>query len=260
MSVTFAELTAMLAQRPLRTDAPAFQSPVAYDGDEHAALAHVAYWQNKKFPALARPRLALYASAYSPESAARTQQHLQALAQGAHAVTRLASLCNSDVRVYEMDLTHTVLKPLSETEAAHAISYGLMAAEEGIDLVLLDLLSDGHEAVLHQLLESLQHTTATDVFPLFAATGAVDLCAALGAALGARMGGVAVMASPPLAALLQRAFALLCNDERQHIMSPTATFAHHAPLVQPLLALHRLQALMALAPVNPALTTLSAAA
>ncbi len=258
MSVTFAELYTMLQARPARPDTPA-RSPGFLTEEEKRLWLHLFNWRGSK--AVAHPRQVFYASAYGAAQAVATQGIVAQMAGGEHAATRLGALTNSDVRVYEMDLT-AVCKALNENEAAHAISYGLLAVEEGTDLLLLGTLSAGAADAIAALHEKMKRAKAEDVFALFAASGGTDLCAALGAAMAARMASVPVIADKELAALLTASMALLCGkdaDESPVMAAWEETLRYDAAL-QPLMSWHHLKGLLALLPARANLTTLSHAA
>ena len=258
MSVTFAELHAMLAARPVRGTAPD-KAPDFLNEDERRLWRHLAEWRGGK--AVSHPRQVFYAASYGAQHGENTKKYVAQMAQGEHAATRLGALGNCDVRVYEMDLS-TPAAPLNESAAAHAISYGLLAVEEGIDLLLLATLSAGATETMAELNEKLQQAKSSDVFQLFAATGGVDLCAALGAVLSARMALVPVIADTQLAAILHRAISLLCdgNENESPIAVSLPDTKRFDPALQPLASWHHFQGLVALMPARPALTTLSHAA
>lgn len=258
MSVTFAELHTMLAARPARGTAPN-KAPDFLNEDEHRLWQYLAEWRGGK--AVLHPRQVFYAASYGTQAAETTKKYVAQMAQGEHAATRLGALGNCDVRVYEMDLS-TATASLNENAAAHAISYGLLAVEEGVDLLLLGTLSAGAEKIMTELNEKLQQAKSSDVFRLFATTGGVDLCATLGAALSARMALVPVIADTQLAAILHRAISLLCegNENESPVAAALPDTKRFDAALQPLATWHHFQGLMALVPARPALTTLSHAA
>ena len=259
MSITFAELHTMLAARPVRGTAPN-KAPDFLNDTERPLWQHLAEWRGGK--AVTHPRQVFYAASYRTQTAEVTKKYVAQMAQGEHAATRLGALGNCDVRVYEMDLNMPCAAALNESTAAHAISYGLLAVEEGIDLLLLGTLSAGAEKIMTELNEKLQQAKAADVLQLFAAMGGVDLCAALGAALSARMALVPVIADNQLTAILHRAISLLCDgneNESPVVAALPDTERFDAPL-QPLATWYHVQGLMALVPARPVLTTLSHAA
>lgn len=255
MSVTFSELTTMLASRnalpPIQKTANA---DIALGAEESSLIASLARWQRKAWPQVTRPRLAAYVGAC--DDAASMQKTLDQLAKGEHALTRLVAMCNSDMRVFEMDIT-AKRTALSETAAAHAISYGLMSLEETTDVLLLTSLDNTLVAPLYA---QVKNAKAEEIMMLFAKTGAVELCALLGAALAARMALTPVIADHVLASLLHCAVSTLCGGEETPVCA-SLPFTHaHPATLQSALTLHHLQALLALGASAKKLTTLSAAA
>lgn len=234
-------------------------APDFLNGDESHLWQHLANWRGGK--AVTHPRKVFYVASYGAQAAETTKKYAAQMAQGEHAATRLGALGNCDVRVYEMDLDKPAA-PLNENTAAHAISYGLLAVEEGIDLLLLGTLSAGAEKTMIELNEKLQQAKTADVLPLFAVSGGVDLCAALGAALSARMALVPVIADQSLAAILHRAVSLLCdgNENESPVAVALPDTKRFDASLQSLATWHHFKGLMALAPARPALTTLSHAA
>jgi hypothetical protein len=257
MSVTFAELHTMMQARPKRPGAPV-KSPAFLAPDENRLWTHLMTWRNNK--PVAHPRQVFYAASYGAEQATLTRKAVTQMSKGEHPATHLGALTNSDVRVYEMDLDASYAA-LSENEAAHAVSYGLLAVEEGTDLLLLGTLSVGAAEAITALNKKIGQAKAENVFVLFAASGGVDLCAALGAAMAARMANVPVIADQALANLLHAAISLLCdNADESPVIAAWEGALRFDAAVQPLMSWHHLKGLIALMPARPALTTLSHAA
>lgn len=107
----------------------------------------LAAWQGRAVPAVNHPRIAVFAgnhgvaalgvSAFPSEV---TRQMVLNFTHGGAAVNQLCKNADADLRVYEMSLEQptkdfTVEPALSETEAARAMAYGMMAVEPGIDLL-----------------------------------------------------------------------------------------------------------------------------
>lgn len=111
--------------------------------------AWMAAWQGRARPGLERPRIAVFAgnhgvaaqgvSAYPP---AVTAQMVQAFVAGQAAVNQLAELHGADLRIYEMALDQptadfTQGPAMSEEDCVRALAYGMMAVEEGFDVMAL---------------------------------------------------------------------------------------------------------------------------
>ena len=109
----------------------------------------LAAWQGRASPRLERPRVAVFAgangiarrgvSAYPPEV---TRQMVKNFLDGGAAINQLAAAIDADLRIYELDLEHPTEDfsqgpAMSETRAAKAMAYGMIAAEPGIDVLCL---------------------------------------------------------------------------------------------------------------------------
>ena len=109
----------------------------------------MAGWQGKAMPAVNHPRTAVFAgnhgvaalgvSAFPAEVTAQMVNNFQA---GGAAVNQLVADLDGDLMVYEMALEHptedfTKQPAMSEQECAQAMSYGMMAVESGIDLLMV---------------------------------------------------------------------------------------------------------------------------
>ncbi len=113
-------------------------------------------WQGLHPPRLERPRVAVFAgnhgiaqhdiSAYPAEVTAQMVANFQA---GGGAINQLCQLYDSELRIYEMALDQptadfTKTPALSEQECARAMTYGMMAVEDGIDAVCLGEMGIGN--------------------------------------------------------------------------------------------------------------------
>ena len=111
--------------------------------------AWMAAWQDRHPPRLRRPRVAVFAgnhgvaargvSAYPAEV---TRQMVANFVSGGAAVNQICSSVDADLRVYELSLeaptADFVAGPaMDDAECARAMAYGMMAVEQGIDLVAL---------------------------------------------------------------------------------------------------------------------------
>jgi nicotinate-nucleotide--dimethylbenzimidazole phosphoribosyltransferase len=116
----------------------------------------LATWQGRHPPKCDRPRVAVFAgnhgvaaqgvSAYPPQV---TAQMVQNFISGGAAVNQLTAQIDGDLRVYEMDLEHptadfTQGPAMDEERCARAIAYGMMAVEQGIDVLCLGEMGIGN--------------------------------------------------------------------------------------------------------------------
>jgi nicotinate-nucleotide--dimethylbenzimidazole phosphoribosyltransferase len=200
----------------------------------------LAAWQGRASPRVERPRIAVFAgthgvaargvSAYPSEV---TGQMVKNFLSGGAAINQLAGSIDADLRIYELDLDHptddfTKGPAMSETRAANAMAYGMMAAEPGIDVLCLGEMGIANtttaatlsaalfggtgadwagpgtgvqgKALAHKIVvidEALAHHRALidqrDPLALLAAVGGEELAAIAGAVLAARMGRIPVL-------------------------------------------------------------------
>ncbi|MFI5001786.1 MAG: nicotinate-nucleotide--dimethylbenzimidazole phosphoribosyltransferase [Reyranellales bacterium] len=200
----------------------------------------LAAWQGRASPRVERPRIAVFAgthgiarrgvSAYPPEV---TQQMVKNFLDGGAAINQLATAIDADLRIYELDLAHPTDDfsqgpAMSETRAAKAMAYGMMAAEPGIDVLCLGEMGIANTtaaatlcaalfggngadwagpgtgvkgaALTHKIAvidEALQcHKTAIaarDPLGLLAAVGGEEFAAIAGAVIAARMAHIPVL-------------------------------------------------------------------
>lgn len=200
----------------------------------------LAAWQGRAHPRVEHPRVAVFAgshgvarrgvSAYPPEVTAQMVKNFQ---DGGAAINQLAAAIDADLRIYELDLAHptgdfTQGPAMSETRAARAMAYGMMAAEPGIDVLCLGEMGIANTTTAATLSAALFGGTgadwagpgtgvagaaltrkiavidaalahhkdavaARDPFALLAAVGGEELAAIAGAVLAARMGRIPVL-------------------------------------------------------------------
>lgn len=198
----------------------------------------MAAWQGRHPPRLRRPRTALFAANHgvaargvSAFPAGATAQMVQNSVNGGAAVNQLCRAADAELRVYEMALEHptrdfTEAPAMDEEECARAIAYGMMAVEQGIDLLALGDLGIGNTSsaaavclalfggeaadwvgpgsgvageALARKVEAVaagvaRHRAAmTDPFLVLACVGGYELAAIAGAVIAARMGRVPVL-------------------------------------------------------------------
>jgi nicotinate-nucleotide--dimethylbenzimidazole phosphoribosyltransferase len=109
----------------------------------------MAAWQDRHPPTLRRPRVAVFAgnhgiaargvSAYPP---AVTAQMVSNFVAGGGAVNQICRSVDADLRVYELSLEtptadFTAGPAMADDDCARAMAYGMMAVEQGVDLIAL---------------------------------------------------------------------------------------------------------------------------
>lgn len=152
--------------------------------------------------ALQRVRLALFAASHgcSASSSAQARTQLEALGNGTAPVLSALQQIDADLRVYELDLDqpsadYTQGPALSEEAAAHAMAYGMMAVEPGIDLLAIAALSTGGESAYAAFEAEARAQTAkdADILGLFIRYAGADGCAMLGAMIAARLANLPLL-------------------------------------------------------------------
>ncbi len=180
--------------------------------------------QDRAIPQFHRPCVALYAAAHgcAPESAQKLPDIIELYMRGEKPINNFCQLLDTDFRVYDLDSEHMSENPLdgepamSEEETARATSYGMMAIEEGMDIVYLGTIGQGAaisaQAVLTALGYEIEKDDIIDGDVIAAAKswakdskaqmdallalqhmGGYDLCALLGGMMAARLAQVPII-------------------------------------------------------------------
>ncbi len=194
-AVNFAEIRQLAQALPCLKTVQVPSAPV--DGPSAAALLWLAQAQGK-LPELRHTRLALFAATHGcfPESRAFTQERVDSLTGPSDPAVKVLGAVDADLRVYELDLAtptrdYRTGPALDEGAAAHAMAYGMMAVEPGVQLLALGGLGAGGEMAHAELLKRLPHSK--DALQTLADTGGLECCAILGALLAARVANVPVL-------------------------------------------------------------------
>jgi len=131
-------------------------------------------WQGRAAPRIERPRIAVFAGAHgvarrgvSAFPAEVTRQMVKNFLDGGAAINQLAATFDADLRIYELDLEHptedfTQAPAMSESRAANAMTYGMMAAEPGIDVLCLGEMGIGNTTTAAVLCAALFGGTGAD--------------------------------------------------------------------------------------------------
>ncbi len=155
---TFDEITRLLAELP-GPDQEAAEATAAREaqltkppgalGRLEELSVWLARWQGRQPPRLEHPRVAVFAGNHgvarkgvSAFPAEVTQQMVQNFIAGGAAVNQLAAQAQADLRVYEMALEaptadFTEGPAMTEADCARAVAYGMMAVEQGFDVLAL---------------------------------------------------------------------------------------------------------------------------
>ncbi|MGE0714187.1 MAG: nicotinate-nucleotide--dimethylbenzimidazole phosphoribosyltransferase [Alphaproteobacteria bacterium] len=162
---TFTEMQRMLADLP-GPDAAAGAAAAARErlltkpagalGRLEELAVWLARWQGRHPPDVRRPRTAVFAGNHgvadrgvSAYPSAVTAEMVRNFAAGGAAVNQLCTTVDADLRVYELDLDHptadmTAGPAMTEEACARAMAYGMMAVEQGIDLLALGEMGIGN--------------------------------------------------------------------------------------------------------------------
>ena len=195
-------------------------------------------WQGEYPPKINHPRTAVFAANHgvanlgvSAFPSSVTEQMVQNFISGGAAVNQLCKVFDSDLRIYELALdqpTNDFTKgpAMSEAECAHAMAYGMMAVEPGLDILCLGEMGIGNTTsasalslalfggnakdwvgsgtgissdsldkkikIVQQACE-LHGNMKGDPLAIFAALGGLELAAIAGAILAARLAKVPVV-------------------------------------------------------------------
>lgn len=118
--------------------------------------AWMATWQGRHPPTLQRPRVAVFAGNHgvaergvSAYPTAVTVQMVKNFVDGGAAVNQICTAMNADLRVYELALDtptadFTTAPAMTEEDCGRALAYGMMAVEQGIDLLCLGEMGIGN--------------------------------------------------------------------------------------------------------------------
>jgi nicotinate-nucleotide--dimethylbenzimidazole phosphoribosyltransferase len=163
----------------VKNDLPALKDiPASGTLGEVAPLwSWLATAQGREKPLLRHPRIALFAT----QGAAA---QLEDIRNGKHPLNPLAEEANADLQVYE--LGSRTAEP-DANEIAHALAYGMMAVQPGLDLLVLAALDPAAEKTGEAVIEKLK--TAE---PL-SALSTLDIAAMTGALVAARLAKAPVL-------------------------------------------------------------------
>lgn len=226
---------------------------VTTGGDKHGQFAPVWRWlaqaQHEQRPRIRHPRIALFMAAHGayPEKQQNLNPLLAQFKDGHHPVADLSEAANADLQVYELDLaspsadfrkTHA----LTPARAAHAISYGLMCVQPGVDLLAVAALNPVADMAGERIAAALKDKTDPLLALLMA--GGDDISAIFGLLVAAQLarvpvvlegkgalaaGAVLRMMRPDAAAHLQNAADILPKQ------AASAGLGHASALIIPFL-------------------------
>jgi nicotinate-nucleotide--dimethylbenzimidazole phosphoribosyltransferase len=134
----------------------------------------LAAWQGRRSPRLNRPRVAVFAGNHgvtkqgvSAYPASVTRQMMDNFISGGAAINQLVGMIDGDLRVYELDLEtptadFTEEPAMSDAACVQAMAYGMMAVEQGLDVLCLGEMGIGNTTSAAALCLGLFGGTAAD--------------------------------------------------------------------------------------------------
>lgn len=141
---------------------------------------------------ITHPRLALFAGVHGTSNESDRAALNSIMNNINRADGRLGQLCklaNTDLRAYELDLstptgdTRTGAPALTPRELLMSTSYGMMAIEPDLDLVMATALGAG----MRQACDTLVNDTSNNAIDALLKSGGFEICALMGATLAAHL-------------------------------------------------------------------------
>jgi len=135
---------------------------------------HLATWQGKAIPTMARPMVVVFAANHgvaklgvSPYPAAVTRQMMEVFSVGKAAVNQICSAYGAGLRVFDLALDHptpdiTGDAALDERACAGTIGFGMEAIAGGTDVLVLGEMGIGNTTVAAALCHALYGGAAED--------------------------------------------------------------------------------------------------
>lgn len=210
--------------------------------DIHAAglmklLTHLQQWQNEI--TVKHPRLCLFGSAY-PQPDDASAHTAQLIAQCQDVTTPIQKLCrmvDTDLRVYELDLSQ---KTVTDRRAAQAMTYGMLAVEDNLDVILLHSISVGHDDAAIAFLKQFSPAgSAEEILNHAVIHMGLDFFAGLGCGLAARLAQKPLIVTGAYGHAIKDVLQALSPQAAEHVIVLGHDHALHLPDVYALL--HHLQ-------------------
>ena len=227
----FAELRGILAHLPSTDLAAASQSLEFARRNRYEAAAcdmalWMAAWQRRAAVKCDHPRVATFAGAVmpanDPENLHAAKQWMQSASNGGDWLQYWCAALDCDWRIYDMGLDFPAILPaarsVDESTIAEAVAYGMMAVEQGIDILILQLAGAGHDIAAKWMLRQPK----TDPFELLMQLGSRDVAGLYGAMIAARMARVPVLVDGFDAAALLSGLAHFAPSVLDHGMAVIA--------------------------------------
>ncbi len=152
--------------------------------------AWLSSWQARAVPSLARPRAALYLGCYDDASAGMAETIAADIQNADAPVLRLCQEFDVDLRLYEMAAGPA--PDLDDAACATAMAYGMMAVEDGLDLLCVAGVGPGVDAAGLALADAV-FADSGDPLDVLRRLGGHALAGMAGAVIAARIARVPVM-------------------------------------------------------------------
>lgn len=143
--------------------------------EQRAMRSWLARWQGRAAPRLNHPRLSIFAANHGcaalDAKAESVADQLPRLMAADGVLSQAAAQCDADVRLYEMNLAAAtrdlrVAAAMEQQECLHAITYGMMAVEPGLDALALASCGDGQAVAAAVLLAAASGQGLAAVLPM----------------------------------------------------------------------------------------------
>lgn len=173
------------------------QSTQALNYVNNADLLNWLKASRKSTKPITRPRICIFGGhhgASSVDERAQAEKQFQDILANKTPLSDMVAEINADLKLYELDfLTPTNATPpaMTEAECVRAIAYGMMAIEQGTDLIGLTAIGAGSDAASHKIITAIEQ--GTDSFDALMMFGGFEHAAMIGAILATKLGGVPVV-------------------------------------------------------------------
>ncbi|TAL35549.1 MAG: hypothetical protein EPN97_07190 [Alphaproteobacteria bacterium] len=225
----------------VRVDLPPLPPPAA-SAERLGSLAPVWQWlssaQHKARPGILHPRIALFMAAHGayPERQADLPRLLADLRSGDHPASPLVKAADADLQVYELDLSlpsgdFRKGRALDEHAAARAMSYGMMAVQPGIDLLLLSALNPVADVSAAEIIRAI--ADKTDPLEALLHFGGFDIAAMTGVIIAARLARIPVLVEGSAAKASAEILRALQPDAAAHVREASTLLSEKTHLPPP---------------------------
>ena len=165
---------------------------------------------------LRHPRLAIFAGQTldaSTEEKTSLINRIERLSRADDVLARLAQSVDADLRLYEMALEDPNASFLGEAELCNAMSYGMMAVENGVHILSLSCMGAGSDGWTRKMFIEAQNSLGSkDAFDILLSFPSAEIAACFGTILASGMARVPLLLDGDSA--LIAAYLLSRNNSR----------------------------------------------